>query len=82
MGEGKLYYTLLKSEKGQKAPFGRSVLTNVVAFLITLLLELIYTLDNQVYASMYTSEWQQCFVHTIHNYIRSLNVPKGFVYFF
>ena len=33
MGEEKLYYTLLKSVKRQKAPFGRSVLTNFVATL-------------------------------------------------
>ena len=33
MGEGKLYYTLLKSVKRQKAPFGRSVSTNFVATL-------------------------------------------------
>ena len=81
MGEEKLYFPLSKSVKRQKAPFGRSVSTNFVAFLLTLLLELIDTLDNQVYASMYTSEWQQCFVHTIHNCISSLNVPKGFIYF-
>ena len=53
MGEGKLYYTLLKSEKGQKAPFGRSVSTNFVALLLTLLLELIDTLDNLVYINVY-----------------------------
>ena len=33
MGEEKLYYTLLKSVKRQKAPFGPSVLTNFVATL-------------------------------------------------
>ena len=81
MREEKLYYTLLKSVKRQKAPFGWSISTNFVSFLLTLLLELIDTLDNQVYASTYTSGWQQCFVHTIHTCISSLNVPKGFIYF-
>ena len=54
MLEEKLYYTLLKSVKRQKAPFGRSVSTNFVAFLLTLLLELIDTLDNLVYINVYT----------------------------
>ena len=53
MGKEKLYYTLLKSVKRQKAPFGRSVSTNFVAFLLTLLLELIDTLDNLVYINVY-----------------------------
>ena len=51
--EEKLYYTLSKSVKRQKAPFGRSVSTNFVAFLLTLLLELIDTLDNLVYINVY-----------------------------
>ena len=53
IGEEKLYYTLLKSVKRQKAPFGRSVSTNFVAFLLTLLLELIDKLDNLVYINVY-----------------------------
>ena len=55
-GKGKVYYTLSKSAKREKAPFERSVSTNFVAFLLTLLLiqfKLIDTLDNLVYINVY-----------------------------
>ena len=50
MLEEKLYYTLLKSVKRQKAPFGRSVSTNFVATLHGEMLEekLYYTLLKSV----------------------------------
>ena len=53
MGKEKLYYALFKSVKRQKAPFGRSVSANFVAFLLTHLSELIDTLDNVVYINVY-----------------------------